>query len=308
MNKTLMYRASNLKPKLLFGYAIVALTFSILLKAGDVDVSDAPGVPVAHWAFEKGARQTVCNNVNPGTYDGYRGRKASDESKYDARWVSGLKGSSSALKFTNRQIVTIKDIAVDTDGDRIADSGPFTGSFSIFMRVEMSNDHAQYLLSADKGRPPRGFYFDTLNGTLHDGEYRLKIRFYAGSPSNSLYNNIGGGAEDIAISKIHSIGFTFLADPNPDDEINGGSLQYYVNGKPFHAPVAHNVPCVGVNGEGLWIGGRWGKERGKGTIIDDLAIWDKVLTPGEMMYLHNNKIPARPVPEKKNVTNRKDKK
>ena len=282
-----MFTFRKLKSMVLFGGAILMLSLTMVVQAGD------PGAPVAHWPFEEGGLQTVCNNVNPGTYDGYRGRTKSIESSYDAPWVSGLNGSTYALQFSNDVIVTIMDIGADTNGDRVADSGPLAGSFSMFMRVDLPNADYQMLATADKGPSDktRGFYFDTLASGVHGSTWRLGLRFSFNSPTNNTLYSVGGQSGDIAVTNVESIGFTFLADPNPSDANNDGSFQYYVNGSPFYSAKAHNAPYLGVSGNGFWIGKNFEGEQAKGAVIDDVAIWDKVLTADEMMYIETNALP-----------------
>ncbi len=275
---------------LIYAISIIALTLVSSARAGD------PGTPVAHWAFEEGAMQTIFNNINPGTYDGYRGRISTTEATYDSVWTNGLNGSSSALWFTNSQVATITEIADDTNGDRIADSGPFTGSFSMFMRVKLANtDIQQPLISDDDTSGNRGFYTDTQPSSLDGSTYRLGLRVNINSPTNSFFYTTGGIASDIAITNVVSCGFSFLADPNPADASNDGSFQFYVNGQPFGAAKTHNSPYIGVNGTDLVIGNYYHAAAAKGAIIDDIAIWDKALTADEMAYIESNALP-QPTP------------
>lgn len=268
-----------------FVYVVCALIFTAKVQAGD------PGDPVAHWAFEEGALQTVFNNANPGTYDGYRGRTISQESNFDALWTNGLNGSSYALWFTNSEIVTITEIADDINSDRVADSGPLSGSFSMFMRVNLPNADYQMLATADKGPTDpstRGFYFDTQASALSGSTYHLGLRFSFNAPTNNNSYIAGGTSSDIAVTNVESIGFTFKADPDPSDASNDGTLQFYVNGTPFYAVKTHNAPYIGVSGHGFWLGKNFEVELAKGAIMDDVAIWNKVLTDSEMAFIETN--------------------
>ncbi|MDD5708097.1 MAG: hypothetical protein PHR35_19440, partial [Kiritimatiellae bacterium] len=248
-----------------------------------------PGAPVGHWPMEEGDLQRVYNRVNHDTYLAYLGTTLAAEADRDPDWVIGLAGSAHGLQFSaKKDCLTIENLAPDVNGDRVADSGPLSGSFSMFFRVSLPNTNNMSLVDTDQYGGKRGVWFDTATSILDGSIWRLGLRLIAKSPTNDSTISVNGAAGGIAVTNVETIGISFLADATPGDGSSDGIVRFYVNGEPFGGALPHKMPYVGV-GPGFRLGYGWtATDTIKGQVFDDVAIWDRALTVEEMAFVHAN--------------------
>ena len=219
--------------------------------------------------------------ILPGTFDGFLGTSSSDSTR-DPVLVPGLRGDW-ALRFDSNYIARVPTLVTDTNGDQI-DEDVFSGSFSIFARLDAPNLEQLHVMNADRGplNPAlRGWYLDFCYSSQNgQGDWLLSPRFTSG---NGAYLS-AAESETTNYKNIESIGITYLADPTPGGSANG-RVEVYINGA-VYGSASHNTAYPQVGEAGFNIGYDEYVSWGKGITIDDVAVWDQYLTADQMYDAH----------------------
>ena len=268
-----------------------ASVLAILILAGVLTPDVRPTccrVPRAYYDFEEVNNGTFQNVITTDVFDGHW--VASGDTGRNAAIVSGLFGSGQALRFTSDQIARVPTLVTDTNEDR-TDEDVFAGAFSVFVRVDTPNVAQMNMVNADRGpltTTVRGWYLDFSNSTTNTaGEHLLRPRFTSGSGGPALH---AGGTETTNYKNLESVGIIWNPDPVPGGS-SEGSMAIYINGE-LYASQSHNWASVLVGEAGFNLGYGTGVSTGNGITIDDLAIWDVVLTSEDMLAIHTLGVPV----------------
>lgn len=240
-------------------------------------------VPRVYYDFEKITGGEYFENViAPGTFDGYLGTSPSDTVRHPAI-VAGLHGSSTALKFNTNSIARVPALVTDANADRI-DEDVFAGAFTVFARIDPPNVSQMNVVNADRGpltTTVRGWYMDTCYSTQNaQGEYLLGLRLADGAGHALL----GSPSETSNYKNVDSYAITYRPSSNPG-VANDGLWQIFINGL-LYTSASHNYGPARVGEAGFNIGYGEGVSWGQGIVIDDLAVWDRLLSPADLLEVH----------------------
>lgn len=243
-------------------------------------------IPRAYYDFEQIDSGEYFRNVaNPGVFDGYLGTSPTDTANHPDV-VPGLHGSLRALKFDSSDIARVPNLVTDANGDHV-DEDIFRGAFSVFARVDPVNTAQMHILNVDRGpvyeETVRGWYMDFSNSTTNgSNEYLLKPRFSAGGSGVYIHQD---GSETTNYKNVESVGITWLPANIPGTTTDG-LMQIYINGA-LYASQSHNRGAILMGVQGFNIGRDEKVSFGQGIVIDDIAVWDRFLTPAEMLEVHD---------------------
>jgi len=92
------------------------------------------------------------------------------------------------------------------------------------------------------------------------------------------------GSETTNYKNVESMAITWLPATVPGSTSDGW-MQIYINGA-LYASQPHNRGAILMGVQGFNIGRDEGVSFGQGIVIDDGAVWDRFLTPAEMLEVH----------------------
>jgi hypothetical protein len=241
-------------------------------------------IPRAYYDFEQIDSGEYFRNVaNSGVFDGYLGTSNDTANHPDV--VPGLHGSLHALKFDSSDIARVPSLVTDANGDRV-DEDVFRGAFSVFARIDPANVVQTHIFNVDRGpvnaETVRGWYMDFSDSPANtSGERLLKPRFNAGG---SLVYLEQAESETTNYKNVESVGITWLPASVPGSTTDG-AMQIYINGA-LYAGKSHSLGPLLMGVQGFNIGRDEKVSFGQGIVIDDVAVWDRFLTPAEMLEVH----------------------
>ena len=177
-----------------------------------------------------------------------------------------------------------------TGGDVLAPGSDF--SYSAWYRLnttDITGSNRYFVLETSAGDTPSGTQAWTASLGLRNSGGDIMQVYTA--PSFLLYNIAGGNATDAGGGPMwHNMTVTW--DNDGGTAAGSGRFTAYLDGVAVGAPIDRAAPLTAVGG--LVIGGhRAGTGRNFDGLIDDVAFYDNVLSPGEITALQS----ASSVPE-----------
>lgn len=224
---------------------------------------------VAYWSFD----QDFAANSGGAAYDL---EAYGDNGEVPEVLGAGRFGGAAAFERDNREYLR-------TSASTYTEGGDLTYAAWYRLDTTISGGDRHFVMETDEPYARHAISYGLRDDNGNRGQVYTKNTSYVNS-SFYVDNGSSQGAEN---GVWHSIVVTLDAD------LDGGTYTAYLDGVE-----AGSVSDVGTiwGGHGLVVGGhRDGTGRNFEGLIDDVAVWDRVLNTDEIDYLQSN--PVMPVPE-----------
>ena len=219
--------------------------------------NDPPPGMVSYWMLDDGSGPTATDSIN--SYNGTLGGNTSWE-------ASGFNGNGSALSFdgSGDYVCTSDQAAFDT-GDEVSVAHWFKTSTSQSGRGMVNHDDSNY----------KYLTYITFNSTA--------LYFYVRTSSGVYYVSADKSPGSWADGYWHYFVGTF------NKGLGQEALKIYIDGNLYSTAYAP-IEDIQDGDEGIKMG-RWGGGGYFSGVLDDVAIFNRALAPGEILTLYENMEP-----------------